>query len=322
MNVKEMRQARKRAPVAYLDFTRQCNNLDDLHNKLFCFVEGEDSKYYSVRVSLICYDLDYEFFECNGKSEVLRLYEMINEHKEYDKHKKAYFVDKDFDESITDEFNGEIYETPCYSIENLYTTKESYKEILKSEFKISDSDDGYEDYMMCVNIFKDRQQEFHDAMRVINAWIIRQKEIYEENGNNKDKININNLSINDLVKIKLDRVEKRYNIRDLHSKMCNSDSFSIKEIKNRSESLREINPQKYFRGKFEIEFLRKILTKLRDDSSKKNPNYFSKKRNIKLNLSKNNIISELSQYASTPKCLVKYLKRFCSSLDKELVGIS
>ncbi|MEZ8652053.1 hypothetical protein AB6D92_24275 [Vibrio splendidus] len=62
------------------------------------------------------------------------------------------------------------------------------------------------------------------------------------------------------------------------------------------------------RGKQQLEFLRLFLTRLKDERSKKDNVIFSKRTPVKLQLSKANILSELSQYAVTTSCLVEYLK--------------
>lgn len=69
------------------------------------------------------------------------------------------------------------------------------------------------------------------------------------------------------------------------------------------------SPQKLFRWKYEMEFLYHILNNLILEFSKTS-NRFGEKRKIKLTLSKQNLLSELTQYADTPDCLLEYLSIF------------
>jgi hypothetical protein len=315
MNVEQLREARKGASVAYMKFTRKAKEIEDTSKMLFCFVEGEDSKYYSVRVDLICKELESEFFKCNGKREVLKAYHIIQEHDEYKKHQLAYFVDRDFDETIRNRYGNEIYETPCYSIENLYTTMEAFKKIIEHEFKLSEKDNDYE---KCLELFKERQKKFHEEMRLLNAWIAYNKELYNKFEDNSLKLNLNNLRLKNLVVIKLEKVDSKYDVEELQEKYSDLEYFNREDLNESLEDFKGINAQKWFRGKFEIEFLRIFVAKLSEEISSNDQEYFSTRKRVSLNLTKRNIISELSQYATTPNCLIDYLSRFNSSDESDL----
>ncbi len=95
MTVEELlRERDESANVAYMAFAMHVRS-----NKfgLFCFFEGKDSPYYRLRVRDVCKD-NYYPISCSGKSKVLKVYELINSHREYDNYKKAFFIDRDFDE--------------------------------------------------------------------------------------------------------------------------------------------------------------------------------------------------------------------------------
>ena len=158
MEVQALRESRKGATVIYTKFTRLRSKYN---TSLFCCFEGDDSKYYGWRIQTrLNLDIDnLQFFNCGGKSEVLRFYNMINKNNDYMHVNLAYFVDRDFDESIIDKYSNEIYETPCYAIENFYTTISAIKRILKCEFNFDESE---KDYYICLNLFIERQKEFHE----------------------------------------------------------------------------------------------------------------------------------------------------------------
>ncbi len=63
-----------------------------------------------------------------------------------------------------------------------------------------------------------------------------------------------------------------------------------------------------FRGKQNLDFFRAFILLLRDDRGKKSGReLFLKSGKVKLQLTKANTLSELSQYADTPTCLKKFL---------------
>lgn len=101
-----------------------------------CFFEGEDRKYYVTRLDLAGDNFCWAGIDCNGKKNVLALYELIATHDTYKNALVAFFVDRDFDEPIPQEIRSVVYETPCYSIENLYCTDHCIQRVLSIEFKL------------------------------------------------------------------------------------------------------------------------------------------------------------------------------------------
>lgn len=121
----KLKQSRNKPQVAYQEF-----NLYTRQNKdgLFCFFEGKDNAYYVPRIKH--FTDNYHPIMCGGRDKVLDVYRLINIHREYDKYKKAFFIDRDFNEPLAPH-NPPIFETPCYSIENFYVSVNVFKEILK-----------------------------------------------------------------------------------------------------------------------------------------------------------------------------------------------
>ena len=177
MDIDKVREKRKNAEVI---FTKFIKNRDIFNKKLFCFFEGEDQKYYGIRIEKYTEinEEDIIFYHCGGKEQVLKLYDMLR--KDYANVKKMFFIDKDFDENVE---KPEIYVTPCYSIENLYVTENAFKKIMHKEFNINPIDD---DYKKCLNDFKRRKKEINSEIIFLNAWIYYQKDKIKEKG----KVNI------------------------------------------------------------------------------------------------------------------------------------
>ena len=115
-------------------FTEFVYSVRNKKDYLFCFFEGYDVAYYVPIIRR--FTENYETFDCGGKKVVLAFHNFIKDKREYDKYKKAFFIDRDFDVPISIE-QPPIFETPCYSIENFYVSDSVFAKILKSEFGIS-----------------------------------------------------------------------------------------------------------------------------------------------------------------------------------------
>lgn len=160
MDVNELRRAREESLAPYQEFEKHIRE-DKLG--LFCFFEGKDSPYYYPRIKQAT-ALTIFPIKCNGKKLVLKVYELIGYHREYEKYKKAFFIDRDFNESLN---NPDIFETPCYAIENFYTSIEVFKEIVKNSWGLSETSEAYK---ICLDLYSKRQQEFHQVTLLFNAW--------------------------------------------------------------------------------------------------------------------------------------------------------
>lgn len=298
-SVKTLRESRGKAQPVFMEFTRLYKQYP---SALYCFFEGEDSKYYGVRIKNIIRPEKDFYFSCSGKDGVLGIHKMLSARKSYANVKAAYFIDRDFDESIRERGLNEIYETPCYSIENFYTSVQCFSEVLRSEFNLRESDENFE---RCVSLYIKLQEEFHNAVELLNTWIACQRD-------KSSQLNISDISVSHFVDIDLNQITTKYVIDDLYARFPRAIAISQEELDARLTELRSSTRKKSFRGKFEIEFLLKFLQKLIHEANTANYPYFTRKVNVVLSLSKRNIISNLSQYADTPDCLDSYLKSFIS----------
>ena len=90
-SVEALRTSRKRPSVAYQEFMLYVGKQK---SGLFCFFEGKDNAYYVPRIKQVTQT--YHPISCGGRNAVLRVYELITTHREYDKYNKAFFIDRDF----------------------------------------------------------------------------------------------------------------------------------------------------------------------------------------------------------------------------------
>jgi len=295
MSVEKLRASRGKAVAIFVEFTRLYKQYESV---LYCFFEGEDSKYYGIRIKNITKSKKDIYLNCHGKEGVLGIYRMLSSRNHYRTARIGYFVDRDFDQSIYNMGISKIYETPCYSVENFYTSVQCFAEILKSEFKLTEID---ENFQRCVSLYRKLQEEFHDAVELLNAWVACQTD-------KSSKLNISDLSILRFVKIDLNQAISMYEIDDLYQMFPNTPVIAEQELDAKISELKVNIRQKSFRGKFEIEFLFIFLQKLMSEANQGRYPFFTRKIKVILSLTKRTIISDLSQYADTPDCLHNYLE--------------
>lgn len=304
MRIEELRSSRKGATVIFMKLT---NLKEKFSNSLFCCFEGDDAKYYFKRIEDYTKYLPENIIvlNCEGKSEVVRLYNLVNQKTEYRSLKFLYFVDKDFDPPIDKSIYVNLYETPVYSIENLYTTKEAFIRVLKCEFNYMDIDP---EYIFLIQAFSDRQKEFHLKTTYFNAWLACQREKSSQGLSNR--LNLSSFNLNKIVpRINLDSIQENYNKIILESLFPEAYILTEEEIQLKIAEFNKHNPQEIFRGKFELDFLFSFLEAIKIELNLPQSR-LKKKSGVQINQSKRNMISEFSQYASTMNCLILFLKGF------------
>jgi hypothetical protein len=268
---------------------------------LYCFFEGkEDCPYYQSRT--MHYFENFEPFICNGKGNVIDLFLKIKEIPKYKSYKISYFIDHDFGPPTN---IPEIYETPTYSIENFYCSAKCFANILKAEFNITIDDPQFG---VCMNLFKNRQIEFHKSIVFINAWYCCVKNKATEQ-NIKLGICLNDNTPNGFVNFDFSvHITHSYGIRNLKSMYPTAPIVSNKEVSLYKNKFKDSDMTKTLRGKYELEFIKKFLRFLITDANTKTSRNYIKKR-TSFNFQDNLFLSQLSQYADTPNCLIKYMAK-------------
>lgn len=308
--IEEQRKGRLSPTSVYLDFALTVNSK---RAALFLFFEGiYDHFYYLQRVKHF-FEGETVRFVCQGKTNVIAIYDLIIKHKEYNAIKRAFFIDRDFNTPLPP--GRQIFETPCYSIENFYVSPFVFNEIVQYTFLDNAKQTPEQQKILSDNLLQlyiDRQQEFHECTRLFNAWyaclvVSRETSMIKIPVNLEDKLPAG------FVRYSLNAVTKHYTIQDLYAKyravqneVPETDIFQ-KEIDFVNEDL-----HLKFRGKYELEFLLVMIEMLIDDSKKAKTivtsviNFpFSNK------LSLEQALNVLSSYAETPVELTDYIKRVC-----------
>jgi hypothetical protein len=299
--IEKLRKSREKAQVAYQEFAVSTRKGKD---GLFCFFEGKDNAYYVPRIKR--FTDNYHPINCGGRDEVLDVYRLITIHSEYDKYKKAFFIDRDFNEPLPDH-NPPIFETPCYSIENFYVSLDVFKEILINELHLSEVRD--EAFQVCIRLFTDRQQEFHQATALFNAWYACLVEIRNKTGN-QTGVNLDDKLPKDFLDFTLDSVIAKYDFEKIKQTFQQALEVSEDTLNTKLAEFTNCDQCKVFRGKYEMQFLVTIIELILQDSSNAQKYIKSKiKFTFGEKLSNDQAISIFSTYAETPETLNDYLKQ-------------
>lgn len=297
MNAQDLKKkANNSTAVAFHKFVLlRKNHIQDL----FCFYEGMDNGYYYPRIKEI-YNGNHHPICCGNKKSVLYMHKSVK--TKYPDTKCSFFVDNDFDERIE---NDDIYETPCYSIENFYTSKSFISDILKNEFGLSEIDS---EYKTALNIFETNQEIYHQESLLFNGWYASLKEKASKNSCCTN-VNLNCSIPKEFLVLKIGSIAGNYTYDDLKNKFPEAISISKEEVENKIDELKSKELRLTLRGKYELEFVYTFLQYLIDDANHIQKRNVIKKK-TKFRVDKAQMLSQLSQYAETPDCLINYIEQF------------
>tara|TARA_R110000868_G_scaffold1859_1_gene14820 strand:+ start:6880 stop:7806 length:927 start_codon:yes stop_codon:yes gene_type:complete len=297
--LQQLRQSKDKATVAFQEFALSTKTYEEY---LFCFFEGNDNPYYVPRIKTL-YDKIIPI-NCGGREKVLKVYELIKNKEEYNKYSKAFFIDRDFN-NILDNNNDLIFETPCYSIENLYVNIDTFKEILIHEFQLSPNDSSFE---VCISLFNDRFQEFNSAVTLFNSWYACLIEIRNEQ-NIFTGVQLEEKLPKGFVSITLQNVTSNYEIEKIKQVFTESPSVDDETLQSKLSEFENCDSKEIFRGKYQMDFLITILQLIIDDS-KNAQSLIKDKINFSFDgaLNHKRALNIFSNYANTPESLIDFLK--------------
>jgi len=286
--------------VAYQKFILLIN----IHpNSLFCFFENKDAPYYHLSVKS-SYNGDFHYISCGNKSMVKKAHDLIKSHEEFDSYKLAFFVDRDFDESIKNKF-ADIYETPCYSIENLYCQSSSIKELIKTDFQIGEDDPLHN---TIVELYKNLQTDFLNASLLFNAWYKLQKKKSIELDQKPD-ICLTDTLIPSFVELTLHGINQKYTIDTILDKFPNCLPYTAEELSATINELKETDLCLNLRGKYVFNFMTLFIRKLIEDGKDATQRTIVN-RKIKYNMDNSLALTLLTTYAERPTCLKDFLSNY------------
>lgn len=281
---------------------------------IYCFYEGnEDRSYYSFRIKTLHHTEDFSDYICNGKGNLTKLHTLINKHLVYKNSNIGYFIDKDFDNNDVIE---KLYCTPFYSVENFYILDKSYENILINEFNIPKSCNCFEQSMI---LFKDCKELFHSNIVYLNSWLSCQNDI-RISTNMSTRLNIDKTLKTVLPNFSLEKIVnpdlKSLNFplvlltqEGIESLFLESPRIAKETYEAKLEIFKKLEGDKYFRGKFELKFLISFLNRFKEEIGKRKDSIFEKRYSSSLRFEYVTSISQLTNNAITPDCLINYIKK-------------
>jgi hypothetical protein len=296
-----LRGSRDSYAVRWRDFIRKCRAHP---GALHCFFEGADAKYFGLRIELIAKS-EFIEYRCGGKAGVLRLLELIAASPSHAEQRVRFFVDRDFDPPEAHPDDARLYVTDGYSIENHYVTSTALTRILKGEYGLDPLDDE-DELVAVVERCTTSLNGFVEEVRQLNAWVAAVR-TEERAGVHVGRLNLGSRSVANFVAPSLEGNKRKYALEDL-PELFGMAGPADETLAERLEALGQCDGLVAFRGKWMLEALRKYLDELQNDRRSKAPSYFARKGKAALQLSKENLVSELSQYADTPDSLRAFLE--------------
>lgn len=301
LTVEDLKREREEATsVAYQKFVLLTSSKE---NSLFCFFENKDAPYYHLRIKT-SFNGDFQYISCGNKAMVKKVYKLIKNHKEYDKYKLAFFIDRDFDESIKNQYI-EIYETPSYSIENLYCSINAFKEFIKTDLQIGEDEPLYNTVLV---LYENLLTGFLNASLLFNAWYKLQKKLGNELNTHPD-INLSSSLVPTFIEMTLESVNSIYDIDDILQKYPNHFPFTQQQLNDEINSLRSEDLRLTLRGKYIFNFMTSFIRQLIEDGA--NPNKRTVlTRKIKYNMDNSTALTLLTCYADSPNCLEEFISKY------------
>ncbi len=300
-SVERLRRARKTASVAYMEAVALEARFP---TALKAVVEGRDLSYYIGRITSLAPELEVHGLCCEGKQNVLYVYEKLLSHEEYAESLFCFFIDRDYDNNLDVDPNR-VYVTPCHSLENLYVSEATTLRLLSSEFSLSPVGDTQDDFENLRDMFKHQVETFEQEMRYVAIWIIAQARRSAQDGSPLP--NFGNVQLSDLAEITVESVAKCYVDSQLINTFQNASRITHGEFLSAESEIDAGSVLLEFRGKYVAEFFRTWLILLKRDRTSRNPTYFSARGRVNLSFGKQAFLSELSQYADTPPCLIEFM---------------
>ncbi|MBU0924644.1 DUF4435 domain-containing protein [bacterium] len=311
--LEEMKNSKQSAHVAYTNFVTAYSI--DNPDLVYCFFEGDEDKKYYGSIITIKYEKKFEDFTCGGRDFVLKAIELIKNRIEYNKAKVLFFIDRDYTD---DKVKDELYVTPCYSIENFYSTEDTLKRILNNEFNMKEKD---ENFLKILELYTTLLMNYHDKLLFLNAWLSCQYDI-------RIKTNTSTrLDINEVLKNYFKNNENMFDVclslranifddfknKDILENTLFKDAPKIlDDLLNEKLALfnsRDFNKACMFRGKFELKFFIDFLKRLKEEATSKQPKILTKKYKCTLSFKLEDSISVLTQYSNTPNCLIEFFDK-------------
>lgn len=297
---------RKDFPHVLLTFNKRYGNPSQ---PLLAVVEGKDEDYYRPRLAGFTQGKSICFIAADGKDNVIELHEHLkNSPDAYKANRYVLFADKDYD-NLT--IQDRLYITSRHSVENFYTSPESFKNLISNKFGFT-AHESDEELDAVVEKYTAWMHQIAKDTLSFTAWLYWQLREAPRDDDKPPKLNLNGTNFGNFFELKFNSnyelsIVKKFNLEDSGKIFPYAAEVDFDRVRSIMDELDEKDFFDYFRGKFIIEIYTMILENLRNDSRKDNPVIFQAKRKNSLVWSKQ-ILAELSSFAETPSCLSNFLR--------------
>lgn len=289
------------ANTAILEFMSLYGNDSSI---VFIAVEGaEDLFYYRPRIHVA----KSSFIVCYNRKNVLHLRDFIHKKSEYKKAIIGYIIDRDYENNSC--IPKDVYITPCYSVENFYCSQNAFENILTDHFSLQKDNPLYE---KIIKFYTKQYVHFLSEILLFHAWYLCLLEKGYKGVVIKD-------FVDKYINLEIDNIYKKYTLDDLEKKYKDAPRISIDAIYKKMSMLRH-NSRLNVRGKDLLKFVIVFLKFMKTQWNKKDGLYHTQQnRTCQLQLSKDNILAELSSVADTPYCLDVYIKTIVLSKSHNII---
>lgn len=276
---------------------------------VFCFFEGKDSSYYAPRINyhmILRGGLASIWYgNCEGKKNVLDIHQAIKNNTSLSSMWAMYFVDRDFEENNMIDVN--CYVTYGYAVENCYTTPSTVEGFIRWKF-FNDQVYSVDEVATVSDIiasYEKSKESFRAAIGNFNTWACAQKVI---RGDRSHRLNV--FDDQRLVELRFETCEviQLYTYENLDN-AAGVPCTTVAELRAGLNWFDGKDPNWCHRGKQELQFLGLFLRSLLQRAQNGQPP-FNVRRAVHFGLSARNLMIELSPFAYTPPCLIRYLDEF------------
>lgn len=271
---------------------------------LFCFVEGKTDSDYYMNIVQHNYTGNFVFIYCHNKKNLKKIFNKIYDidHSSYN---LAFFCDRDYDESFD---LDSIYETPCYSIENMYTQQEAFEKFLQYGIKLSKDSKSYAN---ALEAYKEWFLQFHVAIRDFNCYACA-KNKFNRDGKLKHIDHFEKSLPNDFIHFKDYPIEitQLYNKDSLDARYHTEPHIPSEYISAASAELDSKDPGVWYRGKYEISAYIKFLKMLATDANSKTKMNIISEAKVSNQFNGQTFMSDFCQYSLVEEKLIDYIRSF------------
>ena len=279
MNFLERLTAQRIRPVSVVHQYRLWSrrNSDDV----VFVVEGPDDESFLRAVVRQVYtgSRKMRYLPCGGKRGVLGARTEINK-KGMSFGTTLYFVDKDVDELVGGVVpeGTDIFCTTCYSIENYLVSAEMLDVVWSEVFRLSAEDRRRE---LAQKQFAAEYNRFAKTMRTVMGWVIKRRRSGE-------RVVLNQLKLEDYFRVdrELRFVKRRGALGKMRARCVEYEGgVEWQEVRRVCEELKCFEVKTYLRGKFDLWFFVKFVTRLEEGLRKADDKKLRPRNPLRLSVS-------------------------------------